>query len=117
MLSFPSFVLCRFLRVGSSLQDALKDESTKQPSLLAFGSRSSVQQIIPKIEESGFPLPSTNITAAVDYLFNSHYVFNLEYSASLVNFFIYLQTQVYGIKCTGKLPPRVTEGSCYMCDT
>ena len=95
--------------MGSSIEKALEDPLTKQPTLIAIGSKASIQQIILKIEDYGFPLATNNMTEAVDYLFKSHYVFNLEYSASLMNFFVFLQTQVYGLKYQGRVPPRVTE--------
>ena len=99
-------------KVSSSLQDMLQQKTTKQPTLLALGSHQSIQQFFLKIEEFGIPLDqSTNIISAVDLLFKCHYIFNLEYAAPLVNFFLYLQTQIYNLKYKGKLPPRVTEVS------
>ena len=99
-------------KVSSSLQDMLQQKTTKQPTLLALGSHQSIQQFFLKIEDFGIPLDqSTNIISAVDLLFKCHYVFNLEYAAPLVNFFLYLQTQIYNLKYKGKLPPRVTEVS------
>ncbi|XP_033646840.1 uncharacterized protein LOC117306346 [Asterias rubens] len=102
-------LLVKFHEVGTSAADALKDGATKQPTLLAFGSKTSIEQIILKIEDYGFTLPSSNIVPAVDTLFKSHYVFNLEYSAQLENFFVYLQSELYGLKFKGKMSTRITE--------
>ncbi|XP_038063146.1 uncharacterized protein LOC119733851 [Patiria miniata] len=102
-------LLVKFFEVNVPLEETLHDKTTKQPTLVVLGTKSSMEQILLKIEEFGFHLPSTNITAAVDLLFKSHYIFNLEYSPQLFNFFLYLQTQIYGLEYTGKLPPRVTE--------
>ena len=90
------------------LEEILHDKTTKQPSLVVLGTRSLMEQIL-KIEEYGFQLPSTVITVAIHLLFKSRYVFNLKYSPQLFNFFVYLQTQIYGLEYKGKLPPRVTE--------
>lgn len=100
---------CYFHRVKFS--ECMKDTNTRQPSLLLFGAQSNIEQIFLQVEDYASPLTAGNITNALDILFKSYYAFNLEYPVPAVNFFLYLQIVIFGIKKDGKLPPRIREHS------
>ena len=87
----------------------LKDNFTRQPTLIVHGTKSVIHQLIIKIEDKAFILPTASIITAVDILYKCHYVFNLEYAAPLKDFFLFLQTQIYGMSYEGSLPSRITE--------
>lgn len=97
------------MQVDQPVEMCLKDDFTRQPTLIVHGTKSEVHQLFIKIEDKAFILPTTSIITAVDLLYKCHYVFNLEYASPLKDFFLFLQSQIYGISYGGTLPSRIRE--------
>ena len=88
----------------------VQEAVTQQPSLLVIGSKSDVQQLFLQVEDFTSPLQSSSIVNAFDLLFKAYYVFNLVYPAPVHNWYLYLQTQIFGLDLQGmKMPPRIRE--------
>ena len=83
---------------------------TRQPSLLVMGTKTDVQQLFLQVEHFTSPLQTSSIVNALDALFKACYLFNLEYPAPVHNWYLYLQTKIFGLDLLGmKMPPRVRE--------
>lgn len=74
---------------------------TRQPSLLVRGTKSRVEQLFLQVEDVTLPPQTTNIINAFDALLKSYYVFNLAYPAPVHNWYLYLQTQIFGLDLQG----------------
>ena len=96
------------MQVDHPVEMCRKDNFTHQPTLLVHGTKSAIHQLFIKIEDKVFIMPTTSIITAMDILYKCHFVFNLEYAAPLKDFFLFLQTQIYGMSCGGTLPSRIT---------
>ncbi|XP_055712441.1 uncharacterized protein LOC129807292 [Phlebotomus papatasi] len=87
-------------------------DAKPSPTIIAQGNtRSDIRKFYVSLDES---LIVTNDTFldALDIMFKMHFVFDLEYEASLRNFFRYIQNYVFKIK--GNETPNTTINKCRM---
>eukprot|EP00057_Strongylocentrotus_purpuratus_P028446 XP_011682920.1 PREDICTED: uncharacterized protein LOC583934 isoform X2 [Strongylocentrotus purpuratus] len=101
--------IVHFHDVHRPVTECLKDTATRRPSLLVKGTKNNVEEIFLQIEEYACPLHTPNIVNAFDILFKSYYVYNLAYPVPASIFYLYLQTQIFGLHHDGKLPPAIRE--------
>ena len=81
-------------------------DHVKQPYLIAIGAkRSEIYQFYVAVDQKAIPC-DTSILGAMDTLFKAHYVFGLQYSEPLHNFWVFIQTTLYGLdrKDTNEAP-------------
>ncbi|XP_063078295.1 uncharacterized protein LOC134468284 [Engraulis encrasicolus] len=103
--------LMKFMKVGSSMETFLEKTGPRQPFLLGVGERSNcIQDFYIIVDQKAIPCRMQTPVAAFDELFKAHYAFAVSYDDALSNFFIFIQTTVYGID-VGKVKesPRVKE--------
>ncbi|XP_059182366.1 uncharacterized protein LOC131961112 [Centropristis striata] len=105
-------LLVKFLKAGTSIQQHLDAiEQSKQPYLLAVGSRKSdihVYYIV--LDKRALPCKSVSAVGAFDEMFKAHFVFGVAYNTSLHSMYTFVQTTVYNVDI-GKVKetPRVAE--------
>ncbi|PIK60368.1 hypothetical protein BSL78_02739 [Apostichopus japonicus] len=91
---------------GTDVEEAtkLKEDRFKQPLLLSLGaekgSETVVFVILDRIAISG----GLHVVGALDRLFKSHYVFNVEYSPSLQQFWEFIAAMIYEV-----IPPAIAK--------
>ncbi|XP_013855814.1 uncharacterized protein LOC106511603 [Austrofundulus limnaeus] len=103
--------LFKFMKVGTSMATFLAKVGNAQPFLLCVGeNKSSIQKFYIILDQKPIPCVVQTAVAAFDELFKAHFVFAASYDASLLNFYTFIQTTVYGIDvATTKESPRVKE--------
>lgn len=82
-----------------------------QPYLLAHGeTKRNIGKYYVIIDHLALPCPTREALGAFDALFKSHYIFGLEYSSYLYNFWTFLQTTIFKIDTdNSREPPRIRE--------
>lgn len=96
--------------IGIDIEDYVQAaEERKQPYILATGADlNNIHQYFIVLDGKAIPSPKS-IIYATDMLIKAHFVFNVEYSLQVRDFYIYLQTVIYGISPCQKLSNRVKE--------
>ena len=98
---------------GSSMEEFLEARRNRksQPYLLAGGTtRCDVTAYYVVIDHQALPSGAHDPVGALDALFKAHYIFGLEYSAHLQNFWTFIQTTWFNIDVdTTRESPRVRE--------
>ncbi|KAG1937628.1 hypothetical protein F2P79_018087 [Pimephales promelas] len=90
--------LVRFHKSCTSIEGLLSGREGHQPFLLGSGRiKGRIDHFYVAVDKRLIPCSGTSSLSAFDELFKVHYVFNLSYEESLVNFFTFLQTTVYNI--------------------
>lgn len=101
------------LQTGSSIDEFLEagKDRKRQPYLLAIGTaRHQVTKYFLVIDHLPLPCAAEDAVGAFDALFKAHYVFGLEYSSALRNFWTFIQTTLYEIDVSStRESPRVRE--------
>ncbi|XP_030608908.1 uncharacterized protein LOC115796684 isoform X1 [Archocentrus centrarchus] len=101
----------KFMKVGTSMATFLAKVGSAQPFLLCVGEKKSrIQKFYIILDQKPIPCVAQTAVAAFDELFKAHFVFAVSYDATLLNFYTFIQTTVYGIDvATTKESPRVKE--------
>lgn len=75
--------------------------TSTQPQLIATGpNKKAISNFFVSIDGKLIPVPVSKIDNAIDFIFKTHFVFDVEYEKSLISFWKFLQNDVYKIKCT-----------------
>ncbi|XP_035984719.1 uncharacterized protein LOC118558304 isoform X2 [Fundulus heteroclitus] len=101
----------KFMKAGTSFTTFLARVGSTQPFLLCVGeNKSTIQRFYIILDQKPIPCVAQTAVAAFDKLFKAHFVFAVSYDATLLNFYTFIQTTVYGIDvATAKESPRVKE--------
>ncbi|XP_030581625.1 uncharacterized protein LOC115777779 [Archocentrus centrarchus] len=84
--------------VGTSMATFLAKVGSAQPFLLCVGEKKSrIQKFYIILDQKPIPCVAQTAVAAFDELFKAHFVFAVSYDATLLNFYTFIQTTVYGI--------------------
>ena len=91
-----------------NIQDELQTLECKAPFIVGFGlTRASASDFKVIIEEDNvFSMPS--LVAALNYCFATYYVYNISYPPDFRFVLLFLESYVYGLKPSQKLPLSVT---------
>ncbi|XP_028401812.1 uncharacterized protein LOC114524820 isoform X2 [Dendronephthya gigantea] len=83
---------------GSDVEEAAKskDERFTQPFLLSTGNAQNPEDYFIVLDRIVIPC-GQDVVKAVDMLFKSHYVFNVEYASPLHNFWEFIAAMIYGV--------------------
>lgn len=107
MLQLLLFSAC-YPQKGTDVEEAtkLKEDRFKQPLLLSLGAEKDPKQffvILDRIAISG----GLHVVDALDRLFKCHYVFNVEYSPSLQQFWEFIAAMNYEVLPPATAKPQV----------
>lgn len=110
--------MVHFHKSCRSIDQHLQDRDGRQPYILAVGrTKNSIETFYIAVDKRLIPCQATSSLGAFDELFKSHYVFNLSYDETLVQFFTFVQTTVYNIDpTTTDESPRVRELRANLCN-
>ncbi|XP_045065348.1 uncharacterized protein LOC123482288 [Coregonus clupeaformis] len=90
--------LVHFHKSFCSIEDHLDRSHGRQPYLHAVGRRrSKIDNYYIVVDKRLVPCQATSGLCAFDELFKAHFVFNLTYDDTLVNFYTFVQTTIYNI--------------------
>ena len=73
-----------------------KDSRYTQPFLLSMGNVQSAEHYFNVVDRIAIPC-GKDVVKALDMLFKSHYVLNVEYATPLYNFWEFIATMIYGV--------------------
>ncbi|XP_043986042.1 uncharacterized protein LOC122839002 [Gambusia affinis] len=106
----------KFMKVGTSMATLLGKVGSAQPFLLCWREEEQFSEVLHHPGSEAHSLCAQTAVAAFDELFKAHFVFAVSYDATLLNFYTFIQTTVYGIDAaTAKESPRVEEIRVYAC--
>lgn len=90
--------------------ETLKRDQTEQPKIIAIGAnKKAIIQYFLAIEDFFVLLPTRNFIVALDFLFKTHFAFDMVFDSNLSSFWLYLQTKFYTIEC--KLSSKIIDVS------
>ncbi len=80
----------------------------KSPCIIAFGATLDTPSDVKVVIESDNILPMPSLMTALNYCFSAYYVYNIAFPSDLRSLLLFLESRIYGLKSSQKLPLSVT---------